>query len=55
MLARALMFTLLTLGLGAGCEKTDHGTIDKWTRTENGPGKLKKALTDEGLDRFDDR
>src|SRR3990167_5348785 len=50
MLARALMFTLLTLGLGAGCEKTDHGTIDKWTRTEKGPGKLKKALTDEGID-----
>ena len=55
MLARALLliqFTLglITLGLGAGCEKTDHGTIDKWTRTETGPGKLKKALTDEGLD-----
>ena len=34
----------------AGCEKTNHENIDKWTRTQKGPGKLKKALTDEGID-----
>ena len=33
-----------------GCEKTDHDNIDKWTRTEKGPGKLKKALVDESID-----
>jgi len=41
---------LATLGLSAGCEKTNHENIDKWTRTSKGPGKLKKALYDEGLD-----
>jgi hypothetical protein len=34
----------------AGCEKTDADSIDKWVRTESGPGKLKKAVADEGLD-----
>lgn len=34
----------------AGCEKTNHENIEKWTRTQKGPGKLKKALADEGLD-----
>jgi HEAT repeat protein len=34
----------------AGCEKTDHESIDKWSRTEKGPGKLKKAVSDEDLD-----
>ena len=34
----------------AGCEKTNHENIDKWTRTQKGPGKLKKAFADESLD-----
>ncbi len=34
----------------AGCEKTDHDSIDKWMRTEKGPGKLKGAVADENLD-----
>jgi hypothetical protein len=34
----------------AGCEKTNHENIDKWTHTQKGPGKLKKALADEGID-----
>lgn len=43
---------LLTIAalLVVGCEKTDHDAIDKWPRTEKGPGKLKKTLEDEGID-----
>ncbi|HUJ61525.1 MAG TPA: HEAT repeat domain-containing protein [Kofleriaceae bacterium] len=33
-----------------GCEKTNHENLDKWMHTEQGPGKLKKALADESLD-----
>src|SRR5687768_14431426 len=40
----------LVLVLAIGCEKTDHDAIDKWPRTEKGPGKLKKAVEDEGID-----
>ena len=28
-----------------GCEKVSHKSIDKWERTEKGPGKLRKALS----------
>ena len=38
---------LIALVLVAGCEKTNHDNIDKWTHTEKGPGKLKKAFSDE--------
>ncbi|MGE0395664.1 MAG: HEAT repeat domain-containing protein [Kofleriaceae bacterium] len=48
MIPRALL--IISLLLGVGCEKTNHENIDKWTRTEKGPGKLEKALKDEGLD-----
>jgi hypothetical protein len=48
MIPRALL--IISLVLGVGCEKTNHENIDKWTRTEKGPGKLEKALKDEGLD-----
>jgi hypothetical protein len=34
----------------AACEKADHENIDKWTRTQKGPGKLKQAVSDEDLD-----
>ena len=51
MSARLLLIAVVTSALGlAGCEKTNHENIDKWTRTEKGPGKLRKALADEGLD-----
>ena len=40
----------LALLVFAGCEKTNHENIDKWTRTSKGPGKLEKALTDEDID-----
>ena len=46
MIARLVLIALLV----AGCEKTNHDNIDKWTHTEKGPGKLKKALSDESLD-----
>ena len=39
MFVRLLTIAALLLG---GCEKTDHDSIDKWPRTEKGPGKLKK-------------
>lgn len=50
MFTRVLLIAVIALGLSAGCEKTNHDTIDKWTRTSKGPGKLNKALKDEGLD-----
>ncbi len=51
MIARVLLIAMVTSVLGlAGCEKTNHESIDKWTGTQKGPGKLKKALADEGLD-----
>lgn len=51
MSARLLLIAMMLSGLGlAACETTDHESIDKWTRTQKGPGKLKKALADEGID-----
>jgi hypothetical protein len=52
MLARVLAIAapLAFFVLGVGCEKTDHDNIDKWMRTEKGPGKLKKTLVDESID-----
>jgi len=51
MSARLLLISMLVTSLGlAACEKTDHETIDKWTRTQKGPAKLEKAFADEGLD-----
>jgi hypothetical protein len=53
MFTRVLLITVVALlasGLSTGCEKTNHENIDKWTRTEKGPGKLKKAVKDEGVD-----
>lgn len=49
MVARALTIAV-ALFLAAGCEKTNDENIDKWTRTQKGPGKLKKAMIDEDLD-----
>jgi hypothetical protein len=38
-------------GLGAaGCEKPSHDNLDKWLTTAKGPGKLKAAFAQEGLD-----
>ena len=48
MIPRALL--IVSLVFGVGCEKTNHENIDKWTRTEKGPGKLEKALKDDSLD-----
>lgn len=50
MLARLVTIAFATLVVISACEKTDHETIDKWQNTKKGPGKLKKALTDEGID-----
>ena len=49
MVARALTLVIALL-VATGCEKTNHENIDKWTRTQQGPGKLQKALVDEDLD-----
>lgn len=47
MRAAALVFVMLI----AGCsDKVSHSNLDKWMQTENGPGKLKKALADESID-----
>src|SRR3954466_12433900 len=47
MSARLLLIALVAL---TACEKTNHENIDKWTHTQKGPGKLKKAFTDESID-----
>jgi len=49
MVARALTIAVALL-FAAGCEKTNHENIDKWPRTQKGPGKLKKTLVDEDID-----
>jgi hypothetical protein len=36
--------------VSTGCEKADHENIDRWTKTQKGPEKLKKALHDPALD-----
>jgi hypothetical protein len=48
MFVRALPIAVVLFALG--CEKTDHDSIDKWTRTEKGPEKLRRAFTDESVD-----
>jgi hypothetical protein len=50
MLARLVPIALAALLVVAGCEKTDHATIDKWMGTKKGPAKLKKTLVDDSLD-----
>jgi hypothetical protein len=45
-----LLTMWITVVLLFGCEKTDHDSIDKWPRTDKGPGKLVKAVADEGID-----
>jgi hypothetical protein len=44
-----LLAAALALGT-TSCETTDHESIDKWTRTEKGPGKLRKAMSDGSID-----
>lgn len=41
---------ILCLLVVASCDKTDHGNLDKWTHTQKGAGKLKKAFADETID-----
>jgi len=52
MFARVLLIAVpaFILGLGLGCEKVDHDSIEKWSHTAKGPVKLRKALTDESID-----
>ncbi len=46
------MFVRLAIAvlLLTSCEKTSHDSIDKWTHTENGVDKLKKAFANETID-----
>ena len=44
----ALVFVLLFAA--SACEKTNHENLDKWMRTEKGPDKLTKAMSDGSLD-----
>jgi hypothetical protein len=48
MVAIAISLSLVSVLAVSGCEKTDHENIEKWMKTEKGPGKLKKALADSG-------
>ncbi|HEY4182529.1 MAG TPA: hypothetical protein VGM90_37110 [Kofleriaceae bacterium] len=50
---RVLLSASLALGLlgvAAGCEKTNDESIEKWRRTEKGPGKLKATLHNSSID-----
>src|SRR3954470_23561959 len=47
MVARVLLLAMIAWG--AGCEKTDHATIDKWLRSSKGAEKLQQALVDDAL------
>ena len=47
--AAALLLVLLSGLALTGCEETSHENIDRWMRTEKGPGKLKSAFKDSGL------
>jgi hypothetical protein len=47
---RIVVAVLLAL-LAAACgDKVSHENLDKWMQTEKGPGKIKDALRDNGLD-----
>lgn len=50
MFRRFLLIAALTAASLGACDKVDHDNIDKWTHTEKGPEKLKKAFTDESVD-----
>src|SRR5256885_8567673 len=48
MFARLLLLSVVLAV--AGCDKVTDENLDKWTHTEKGPEKLKKALADESID-----
>nr|HEX4318909.1 hypothetical protein [Kofleriaceae bacterium] len=45
----ALLAVVIAFGI-AGCDKPTPENLDKWTHTEKGPDKLKKAFGDDSLD-----
>jgi hypothetical protein len=47
MVARVLLMAMVAWF--AGCEKTDHATIDKWLHTSKGAEKLQQAVVDDAL------
>lgn len=50
MFVRVMLIAMLAMVACAfGCEKTDHESIDKWSRQQSGPPKLRKALLDEAV------
>lgn len=49
MFARLVPIALVVM-FAMGCEKPTHENIEKWAATKKGPGKLKQAFLDEGLD-----
>jgi hypothetical protein len=49
MFARLVPIALIAL-FALGCEKPTHENIEKWAATKKGPGKLKSAFLDDGLD-----
>jgi hypothetical protein len=49
MFVRLVPIALIAL-LALGCEKPTHENIEKWASTQKGPGKLKSAFLDDGLD-----
>lgn len=39
----------VVLAAGGGCDKASHDNVEKWMRTEKGPGKLRDAVRDGDL------
>lgn len=48
MFARVLLIAIVAFS--AGCEKTSHENLDKWSHTAKGPAKLHRAVSDEAID-----
>ncbi len=44
------VFVVACCVLVAGCEQTTHASIAKWETSKKGPEKLRRTLTDRGLD-----
>ena len=49
-LAAVALAVVLALGAAACGDEVSHGNLDKWMQTEKGPGKIRDALRDTGID-----
>lgn len=50
MFVRSALLAVVAIVLAVACDKPTPENLDKWTHTEKGPDKLKKAFADDSLD-----